>query len=124
MAKITKLQLKKQVEEILSLAQKRGVEQNYFFVTTFKRYQVQIAILEDLEKTIAKEPVLVEKGYVKDQKNLYIHPAITEFNKTSSAANQTVITLTNIVKNMGEDKNAAPANSLGENMKKLMENGK
>jgi hypothetical protein len=124
MAKITKSQLKKQAEEILSLAQKRGVEQNYFFVTTFKRYQVQIAILEDLEKTIAKEPVLVEKGYVKDQKNLYIHPAITEFNKTSSAANQTVITLTNIVKNMSEDKNAAPANSLGENMKKLMENGK
>lgn len=124
MAKITKSQLKKQAEEILSLAQKRGVEQNYFFVTTFKRYQVQIAILEDLEKTIAKEPVLVEKGYVKDQKNLYIHPAITEFNKTSSAANQTVITLTNIVKNMGEDKNAAPANSLGENMKKLMENEK
>ena len=27
-------------------------------------------------------------------------------------------------KNMSEDKNAAPANSLGENMKKLMENGK
>ena len=45
-------ELNKQAKEILKIAQNHGVEQNFFFITTFKRYQVQIEILNDLEKTI------------------------------------------------------------------------
>lgn len=91
------LDLNKQAQEILKIAEKHGVEQNFFFITTFKRYQVQISILNDLEKTIKTESTLVTKEYVKGRKNIYTHPAITEYNKTATAANQTVQTLVKII---------------------------
>ena len=47
------IDLNKQAQEILKIAERHGVEQNFFFLTTFKRYQVQIGILNDLEKTLA-----------------------------------------------------------------------
>lgn len=94
---MAKLDLNQQAKEILDIAEKHGVEQNFFFLTTFKRYQVQINILNDLEKTINRDEKLVTKEYVKGRKNLYTHPAITEYNKTSTAANQTVQTLVKII---------------------------
>lgn len=90
-------------EEILRIAAQNGVEQNFFFLTTFKRYQVQIKILNDLEKTIRAEGNTVTKEYVKGRKNVYTHPAIGEYNKTSTAANQTVQTLMKIVTTMRDD---------------------
>jgi cell fate (sporulation/competence/biofilm development) regulator YmcA (YheA/YmcA/DUF963 family) len=90
-------------EEILRIAAQNGVEQNFFFITTFKRYQVQIKILNDLEKTIRAEGNTVTKEYVKGRKNVYTHPAIGEYNKTSTAANQTVQTLMKIVTTMRND---------------------
>jgi hypothetical protein len=90
-------------EEILRIAAQQGVEQNFFFITTFKRYQVQIKILNDLEKTIKAEGNTVTKEYVKGRKNVYTHPAIGEYNKTSTAANQTVSTLIKIVMTMRDD---------------------
>ena len=90
-------------DEILRIAAQQGVEQNFFFITTFKRYQVQIKILNDLEKTIKAEGNTVTKEYVKGRKNVYTHPAIGEYNKTSTAANQTVSTLMKIVTTMRDD---------------------
>ena len=62
---MSKVNLNEQAQEILEIAEKHGVEQNFFFLTTFKRYQVQIGILNDLEKTIREEGTLVTKEYVK-----------------------------------------------------------
>ena len=45
-----KKELKTQADQIMQLAEESGVENNYFFVTTFERYQVQLRILEDLEE--------------------------------------------------------------------------
>lgn len=95
--------LNEQAQEILRIASEHGVEQNFFFLTTFKRYQVQIQILNDLEKTIRAEGNTVTKEYVKGRKNVYTHPAIGEYNKTSTAANQTVQTLMKIVTTMRND---------------------
>lgn len=95
--------LNEQAQEILRIASEHGVEQNFFFITTFKRYQVQIQILADLEKTIKAEGNTVTKEYVKGRKNVYTHPAIAEYNKTSTAANQTVQTLMKIVTTMRND---------------------
>lgn len=89
--------LNEQAKEILEIAEKHGVEQNFFFITTFKRYQVQIGILNELEQTIKKEGPLITKEYVKGRENVYTHPAISEYNKTSTAANQTVQTLVKII---------------------------
>lgn len=97
------MDLNQQAQEILKIAEKHGVEQNFFFITTFKRYQVQINILNDLEKTIKTESALVTKEYVKGRKNIYAHPAIGEYNKTSTAANQTVQTLVKIITTLRSD---------------------
>ena len=97
------IDLNAMAEEILRIAAKHGVEQNFFFLTTFKRYQVQIKILFDLEKVIKEEGNTVTKEYVKGRKNVYTHPAIGEYNKTSTAANQTVQTLMKIINQMRDD---------------------
>lgn len=93
-----KINLQEKADEILRKAEEKGVTQNFFFVTTFKRYQVQMKIMSELEKAMQKEGTLVTKEYVKGRKNLVANPAITEYNKTSTAANGTVSTLINIVK--------------------------
>ena len=103
MAYDNSMDLNEQAQEILRIAAQHGVEQNFFFLTTFKRYQVQIKILNDLEKTIKSEGNTVTKEYVKGRKNVYTHPAIGEYNKTSTAANQTVQTLMKIVTTMRDD---------------------
>ena len=101
--KMEKLSLKEQAEEIIRIAEKYGVEQNFLFITTFKRYQVQLDILTELEKKIKEDGALVTKEYVKGRGNLYTHPAIGEYNKTATSANQTVATLIKIFKSMRND---------------------
>ena len=100
-----KLSLQEQAKEVLRIAEEHGVEQNFFFITTFKRYQVQINILTELEKKIQADGALVTKEYVKGRENIYTHPAISEYNKTCTSANQTVATLIKIIKSLrnGED---------------------
>ena len=98
-----KLTLQEQADRILEQAQERGVSSNFFFVTTFKRYQVQMQILRDLEKSIAEYGATVTKEYVKGRQNLVANPAITEYNKTATAANGTVATLINITKALADD---------------------
>lgn len=93
-----KLNLNQQANEIIRIAEESGVQSNYFFVTTFQRYQVQLNILNELEKTMQKEGMLVSKEYVKGRKNLYSNPAVAEYNKTTDSANKTVSTLLRIIK--------------------------
>ena len=101
------MNLKEQAKEVLRIAQEHGVEQNFFFITTFERYQVQLDILEDLKKKIEEDGALVTKEYVKGRENIYTHPAISEYNKTCTAANQTVATLIKIIKSLrsGQEEN-------------------
>ena len=47
-----KLTLQEQANLILAKAEEKGVSTNFFFITTFKRYQVQMKIMTDLEKQI------------------------------------------------------------------------
>lgn len=98
-----KLTLQEQANKLLEQAEEKGVKQNFFFVTTFKRYQVQMRILSDLEKAIAEYGATVTKEYVKGRQNLTANPAITEYNKTATAANGTVSTLINIIKTLSDE---------------------
>ena len=95
---MAKKSLKEQAKEILRLAEESGLQSNYFFVTTFERYQVQLQILEELEKAINEEGMLVQKEYVKGRKNLYTNPAVSDYNRTTDSANKTVATLLRILK--------------------------
>ena len=104
-----KLSLQEQANKILEQAQEKGVQTNFFFVTTFKRYQVQMATLAQLEEAIKEHGPTVEKEYVKGRQNLVVNPAITEYNKTSTAANGTVSTLINIIKTLSNEPDAVDA---------------
>ena len=64
---------------------------------------MQLNILNKLEKAINKEGTLIEKEYVKGRKNLTANPAIGEYNKTVTAANNTVTTLMKIVNNIKDE---------------------
>ena len=98
MAKRTsKKTLDQQAEEIIRIAEEAGVQTNYFFLTTFRRYQTQISVLNKLEEIIAESDTLVTKEYVKGRENLYTNPAITEYNRTTDSANKTVSTLIRII---------------------------
>lgn len=104
-----KLSLQEQADKILEQAQEKGVQSNFFFVTTFKRYQVQMETLAQLEEAIKEHGPTVEKEYVKGRQNLVVNPAITEYNKTSTAANGTVSTLINIIKTLSNEPDSMDA---------------
>ena len=97
MKKDKELSREEQAKKILELAEARGVTSNFFFATTFERYLTQIKLLGDLEKIVGADGPLVTKEYVKGRGNVYVHPAIKEYNKTAQAANNTVATLMNII---------------------------
>jgi hypothetical protein len=94
---MARIDLNKQAQEIIEAAQRAGVEQNFLFVTTFKRYQVQLKILNDLEREIADAGTLVTKEYVKGRENVYSHPAINSYNRTADSANRTASTLMKVI---------------------------
>jgi hypothetical protein len=96
-----KEEVKSRADEILTLAKENGVGDNYFFVTTFERYQTQLLILDELKKAIEEEGMLVSKEYVKGRKNLYTNPAVSDYNRTTDSANKTVSTLMRIIKSFG-----------------------
>lgn len=98
-----KMNLNEQAQEILRIAEEGGVQTNFFFVTTFKRYQVQIQILAELEKALKDDGMLVTKEYVKGRQNVYSHPAISDYNRTTDSSNKTVTTLMKIIKGFKDE---------------------
>lgn len=100
---MNKLSLNEQAQEIIRIAEETGVQTNFFFVTTFKRYRVQLSNLSELEKAIKETGTLVTKEYVKGRANIYVNPAVTEYNKTTDSANRTVTTLMKIIKGFAKE---------------------
>lgn len=109
---MAQMTLKEQAEAIKQKAKELGVEQNYLFITTFERYEVQLGILDQFKECIEKDGTIVSKEYVKGRGNLYESPAVAGFNRTTDSANKTVSTLMRILKNFGgssaDDKSADP----------------
>lgn len=106
---MAKMSLNEQAQEIMRIAEESGVQSNFFFLTTFKRYQVQLTILNDLEMAMKKDGVLVTKEYVKGRENVYSHPAVADYNKTTDSANKTVSTLMKILKSFNVEDGANEA---------------
>ena len=99
----TRTKLIKQANEIIKIAESSGLQSNYFFTTTFQRYQVQLEILLELTEKMEDEGMLVTKEYVKGSKNLYVSPAVSAFNRTADSANKTVMALIKIIKEVNVD---------------------
>lgn len=105
---MARLTLTEQAQEIIRMAEESGVQSNFLFLTTFKRYQVQLNILTELEKAMKEEGYVAEKEYVKGRKNLYESPYVRSYNSTTDSANKTVQTLMRIIKDfsVGEQEDA------------------
>jgi len=94
--------LNEQAEEIIRIAEESGVQSNFFFVTTFKRYQVQLNNLTRVEKALKEDArATVGKEYVKGRENMMINPLIAQYDKGTDSANKTVATLLRIIRNFG-----------------------
>ena len=89
--------LEERAAEIRAQAEASGLEDDFYFLTTFERYETQIKILAELKKTIDTSDTLIEKEYVKGRGNIYTHPAIKEYNSTTDSANKTVTCLLRIL---------------------------
>lgn len=98
--------LKKLGEKFLRTAKENGLGDNYLFLTTFKRYQMQLEILDNLEVSIKEHGMQVTKEYVKGRGNLYSNPAIADYNRTTDSANKTVAAIMRIFKQYGVDDGA------------------
>ena len=109
--------LQQKAEQILSQAEKKGVQNSFFFCTTFQRYLTQLRILEDLEQKISELGSTVTKEYVKGRENICINPAITEYNKTVTSANNTVASLIKIIDSMPKEEEGK---SLAEELNDLL----
>lgn len=107
-----KIDLDKQAREIIRIAEESGVQSNFLFVTTFNRYQVQLTILNELEKNMKENGMLVTKEYVKGQKNLYASPAVAEYNRTTDSANKTVATLMRIIRDFNVEESEGEVDPL------------
>lgn len=89
--------LTEQAQEILEAAERSGVQSNLFFVTTFKRYQVQLKLLQDLEKRMNDEGLTVTKEYLRGSPTQQPHPAFNMYIKTCFQADSTVKTLLKLI---------------------------
>lgn len=84
-------------EVFLEMAEQAGWADDYVFVTTFERYVAQVEFLKELKESIKEYGMTVTKEYVKGRENLVSNPAITEYNRTATAANGTAQTLLKIL---------------------------
>ena len=89
-----------QIDELMKMAERTGAKKNVLFLTTLRRYQVQLAILDDLEKSLQEEGSHVTKAYDKGRKNVYTNPAIVQYNKTTDSANKTAAALFDIMERL------------------------
>ena len=101
-----KMTLQEKADRLLEEAEEKGLANNYFFQTTLRRYQVQLTILDGLEREIEEKGATMVKKYGTGRENLVANPAITEYNKTSTAANGTVSTLIAIIEKLTEESGA------------------
>lgn len=78
----------KQIEEVMALAKKNGVAENFFFVATFNDYKRMRVVLARLGKDIDANGTKI---------NGKINPCIAEYNKTAQAAAKIADTLMRMV---------------------------
>ena len=84
-------------EQILEKAKAKGIEDDYFFQTTFERYKFQLKLLAGLQEDIMINGLKTSKVYVKGYENEAPNPAIGEYAKIATCANNTVNTLLKIL---------------------------
>lgn len=93
-------ELEVKADEIVQMAAEAGLQQNFFFISTFERYRVQMRLAEQLKQVFEKDGMLTTKEYIKGKPVLVPHPAVLEYNRTTDSANKTVASLLRILRDL------------------------
>ena len=83
---------------ILEEAKKTGFDTDASFLTSYHLLEVQIEMLEQLEKSFREDGATITKEYVKGRENVYVHPAVDKYTKTSDSAFNKILKLKEMVK--------------------------
>lgn len=98
---------------LMDMAAAYGVDKNPLFMTAAHQYQVQQTIIDKIRRELSAEKTLcVEKEYVKNRENTYVHPLIKELPKHSESANRTAQTMLAIITQLGKE--PAAGNKMAE----------
>ena len=108
--KITQTKLNRMARDLLEKDDAFGLTDDYLFMTTFRRYTTQVALAEELQKSLEKDGVLVTKEYVKGRANIYTHPGINSYNRVTDSANKTAQALSRMLEEARAKKEASPQN--------------
>lgn len=82
---------------ILVEAAERGFDKDASFLTSYHLLEVQIEMLESLEKSFHEDGSTITKEYVKGRENVYIHPAVDKYTKTSDSAFNKILKLKEMI---------------------------
>ena len=100
MANISSAKLKKSLNAFKTEAKNKGYESHFLFLSTLKRLEVQINMMDQMEQYMEKEGMLVTKEIAKGIKNINTNPAVNAYNKTCQQANNTTQTLMKIIEQL------------------------
>lgn len=78
---------------ILEEATKIGLDKDSSFLTSYHLLEVQIEMLDALEKSFREDGATTTKEYVKGRENIYVHPAVDKYTKTSDSAFNKILKL-------------------------------
>lgn len=85
---MAKVDLNKKIEEVMELAKKAGIDENFFFITTFNDYKRQRVFLARIGAEIDRQ------GAVVDGK---ANQLISDYNKTAQSASKVAESLLKMV---------------------------
>lgn len=96
--------MKKNEENIKDLAKgiledaiKNGFGDNPSFLTSYHLLEVQMEMLDGLEKAFKEDGTITTKEYVKGRENIYVHPAVDKYTKTSDSAFNKILKLKEMI---------------------------
>lgn len=95
--KKNKENIKDLAKGILTDAEKYGLDTDASFLTSYHLLEVQIEMLDGLEKAFREDGTITTKEYVKGRENIYVHPAVDKYTKTSDSAFNKILKLKEMV---------------------------
>ena len=96
--------IKELAKGILAEAKEKGFGNDPAFLTSYKMVEVQVSMLDELEKSFKEDGTTITKEYVKGRENIYVHPAIDKYTKISDSCFNKIMKLKELLnKNQVED---------------------
>jgi len=89
--------VKEMAKGILQEAIDSGLGDDASFKTSYHLLEVQIEMLDALEKSFKEDGATITKEYVKGRENICIHPAVDKYTKTSDSAFNKIVKLKEMI---------------------------